>query len=187
MKRTKKLSHPIYNLLINRNLDRFTVIQARDELQKSTDDRFDDANDARRYVYRQINHLVSNGYLKTVGNGREKLYIKTEAFNLGSFSKKTVKKYQRNMIKVEKSVQITQTEKYIKALEKERIQYKSELSVILAEEQEYHRLMNRFIDKKELLMPIYTQAKERSETTLGKINALTSVLNAMHNQMPEQY
>ncbi|ELA9350894.1 hypothetical protein QUN95_000543 [Vibrio parahaemolyticus] len=87
MKRTKKLSHPIYNLLINQNLDRFTVTQARDELQKSID-RFANANDARKYVYRQINHLVSNGYLRTVGNGRTKLYVKTEAFNLGSFSKK---------------------------------------------------------------------------------------------------
>lgn len=33
-------------------------------------------------------------------------------------------------------------------------------------------------------MPIYTQAKERSETTLGKINALTSVLNIVQNQIP---
>jgi len=182
MKKTKKLSHPIYNLLINQNLDRFTVTQARDALQKSIDC-FDNANDARKYVYRQINHLVSNGYLKTVGTGRAKLYIKTEAFNLGSFSKKMVKKFQCEAIKPEKITQIGDTEKYIETLKKERIQYKSELSVTFAEEQEYSRLMSRFPDKKELLMSVYTQAKERSETTLGKINALTSVLNIMQKQI----
>ncbi len=182
MKRTKKLSHPIYNLLINQNLDRFTVTQARDELQK-TNDCFDNGNDARKYVYRQINHLVSNGYLKTVGNGRARLYIKTEAFNLGSFSKKMVKKFQCEAIKSQKTTQIGQTEECIETLKKECIQYKSELSVTFAEEQEYRRLMNRFPDKKELLMPIYTQAKERSEMILGKVNALTSVLNIMKKQM----
>ncbi|EHH1280151.1 hypothetical protein PVB89_002583 [Vibrio parahaemolyticus] len=183
MKRTKKLSHPIYNLLINQNLDRFTVTQARDELQKSID-RFANANDARKYVYRQINHLVSNGYLRTVGNGRTKLYVKTEAFNLGSFSKKMVKKYQCETINTEKMVQ---NEKYIEILEKERIQYKRELLVTFAEEQEYNRLMSRFPDKKDLLMPIYTKAKERSETTLGKINALTSMLNIMQDQIPLEF
>ncbi|MGI9838783.1 hypothetical protein [Vibrio parahaemolyticus] len=182
MNRTKKLSHPIYNLLVNQGLDRFTVTQARDELQKSID-RFGNANDARKYVYRQINHLVFNGYLKTVGHGRTKLYIKTEAFNLDSFSKKIVEKYQRETIRTEKIVQIGQTEKYIETLEKERIRYKSELSVTFAEEQEYCRLMSRFPDKKQLLMPIYTKTKERSETTLGKINALTNVLNIMQNQI----
>ncbi|EGQ8276863.1 hypothetical protein GT901_20695 [Vibrio parahaemolyticus] len=183
MKRTKKLSHPIYNLLINHNLDRFTVTQARDVLQQSIDC-FDNANDARKYVYRQVNRLVSNGYLKTVGNGRAKQYIKTEAFNLSSFSKKMVKKYQCETMVPEKTTQISQNEKYIETLQKERIRYKSELSVTFAEEQEYCRLMSRFPDKKELLMPIYTQAKERSETTLGKINALTSVLNIVQNQIP---
>lgn len=182
VKRTKKLSHPIYNLLINRNLDRFTVIQARDELQQSSD-RFEDDNEARKYIYRQINHLVSNGYLKTLGDGRKKLYIKTEAFNLSSFSKKTVKRYKRRSSEDEKCVQAVQTEQYIEALEKERVQYKTELSVTYAEEQEYSRLMSRFPDKKELLMPIYVQAKERSETTLGKINALTSVLNVMQSHL----
>lgn len=182
VKRTKKLSHPIYNLLINRDLDRFTVIQARDELQQSSD-RFEDDNEARKYIYRQINHLVSNGYLKTLGEGREKLYIKTEAFNLGSFSKKTVKRYKRRSSEDGKCVQGVQTAQYIEALEKERFQYKTELSITYAEEQEYSRLMNRFPDKKELLMPIYVQAKERSETTLGKINALTTALNVIQNSV----
>lgn len=80
-------------------------------------------------------------------------------------------------------MQGVQTAQYIEALEKERFQYKTELSVTYAEEQEYSRLMNRFPDKKELLMPIYVQAKERSDTTLGKINALTTALNVIQNSV----
>ncbi|ELA9350895.1 hypothetical protein QUN95_000544 [Vibrio parahaemolyticus] len=95
-----------------------------------------------------------------------------------------VKKYQCETINTEKMVQ---NEKYIEILEKERIQYKRELLVTFAEEQEYNRLMSRFPDKKDLLMPIYTKAKERSETTLGKINALTSMLNIMQDQIPLEF
>ncbi len=176
MKKIKKLSYPIYSILINQNLDRFTVTQARDALQKSVNC-FDNENDARKYVYRQINQLVSSGYLKTVGNGRAKLYMKTEAFNLSSFSVKVVKKFQCRAMKLEKEAQNSQAKIYIETLKHECIQYRRELSIILAEMQEYNRLMNRFPDKKELLISIYTQANERSEVVTGKINALTNALN----------
>ncbi|MZI94727.1 hypothetical protein F9817_16220 [Vibrio sp. CAIM 722] len=182
MKRTKKLSQPIYNLLIKNKLDRFTVLQARDELQNSQD-RFQDDNEARKYIYRQVSSLVLNGYLKTTGKGRNKLYIKTDAFFLGTFACKTYKYLENEPnVMVQKNTDI-QNNNYIATLKKERLRYQSEFSIASHEKEEFDKLMERFPDKQELLMPVFEQIKGRSEMMLGKINAITAALKVI--QLPE--
>lgn len=168
----------MYNLLIKKGLNEFTIVQARDELVKETD-RFKDMNEARKYVYRQVSSLVTKGYLEVKGSGRHKRYSKTELCDHITFVEKSEIKI-RPKRKAAKTTKIeTFNRREFLSLEKERNQYQGELSISLAEVEEYKVLIERFPDKKELLHPMISSAKERSATMLGKVNALTAVLAAL--------
>lgn len=61
----------------------------------------------------------------------------------------------------------------------ERNEYKGELEIVLGEMDEYQSIVSRFPNLEKRLAPIHQQAKERAALLLGKINALTTVLNTL--------
>lgn len=183
MKQIKKLSQPIYNLLINIELDKFTVTQARDEMQKSEYSISDD-NQARMYIYRQLHRLVANGLLRTEGEERDKVYCKTELFNQFRF---VIKPTKSQVIKKRKPGAVVNkiAERVVNKadmLEKECNEIQANLSVSLAEVEEYQQLMVRFPDTKSLLHSVFEREKERSVQLLAKLNTRTYLLNALKSQ-----
>nr|SHN97597.1 Putative uncharacterized protein [Moritella viscosa] len=62
-------------------------------------------------------------------------------------------------------------------LSKEKKTYEAELAISLSEVEEFKDLMQRFPKQNDLFKPFYLETRERSVQLLGKVNALTKVLN----------
>jgi hypothetical protein len=184
MNREKKLSQPMYNLLITNNLNDFTVTQARDQLQK-TEYAFSDGVAARKFIYCQLLRLVATGFLHASGENREKKYKKTNLFNQFVFASKPVKKRKSDKIDDTNTVLLEEPKSEIKAslLKKECNEIQANLAVSLAEIDEYRDLMNRFPEAKNLLATVFRQEKERSVKLLAQLNTRTYLLNALQVQV----
>ncbi|MCG3726950.1 hypothetical protein [Vibrio cincinnatiensis] len=174
MNKTPKLLKPMYNLLIEKNMDNFSILQARDELLKSTG-RFSDETEARKFIHRQVHHLASKGYLVILGTGRQKRFKKTELFHKTNFSVRT-ENPKSVKIKEESNEPPTKRLDDHIVLIKERNQYQGELAISLAEAEEYKALLGRFPDRSTLLFQLHSAAKEKAATILGKMNAVNALI-----------
>ena len=176
MSKTTKLNKSMYNLLIEKNMDHFSILQARDELLKSIE-RFNDKTEARKFIHRQVHHLASIGYLEILGTGREKRFKKTELFNKTEFSVRSEQSKPKSVrIKHESNEPPTKILDDHIVLIKERNQYQGELAISLAEAEEYKALLGRFPDRSTLLFPLHSAAKEKAATILGKMNAVNALI-----------
>ena len=179
MNKTPKLLKSMYNLLIEKNMDSFSILQARDELLKSTD-RFSDENEARKFIHRQVHHLASKGYLIILGAGRQKRFKKTDLFNKTEFSVRTENpqpKHTNRKNELNKQTFVRHGD-YVVLLE-ERNQYQGELAISRAEAEEYKALLGRFPERSSLLFPLHSAAKDRSATILGKMNAVNALISSI--------
>ncbi|HHC7267565.1 TPA: hypothetical protein ACN30M_001328 [Vibrio parahaemolyticus] len=185
MNQTPKLLKPMYNLLIEKNMDNFSILQARDELLKSKD-RFSDETQARKFIYRQVHHLASKGYLVIQGAGRQKRFKKTELFHKAEFSVRTDKSKPKSVNTNHESNERSpaRNDDHI-VLIKERNQYQGELAISLAETEEYKALLGRFPDRSSLLYPLHSAAKERAATILGKMNAVNALISSIEQDGTE--
>ncbi|MDF4990398.1 hypothetical protein P3674_22055, partial [Vibrio parahaemolyticus] len=74
MKRSTKISAMMHKLLIEKEMDGFSVVELRDAFI-STDNSGTDPDEARRMVYRQIRRFTNNSWLITEGKGQKKRYF----------------------------------------------------------------------------------------------------------------
>ena len=174
----------LHFLLVIKQMDNFTVTQAKDALLREQSE-FTDAVETRKFIYRQLTRNVAKGLLKRTNKvnkgSKEVIYSKTELFfNLeivpssrGS-SAKSIEIINNNSTnaKVEK-LQITE---YQDELKKDLLTYEIDLNTVLEEAKEYKRLTARYPKLHEQLQLHHTQAKEKSIKLLGKINALQTLL-----------
>ena len=173
MKQIKRLSKPARNSLIKKGVNEFANVQAQDGVVKKTDHSKGIYEDGE-YVYHQISDQVINGYLEKKGEKQHKLCEKVGLCEQMNFVSEVEATKAEETINKEPC-----SYSELLSLEKERDQYLERLSVLLAEEEEYAELIQRFPHTKELLQPVIANAKYRSATVLGKINALTSALEVL--------
>ncbi len=79
MKRATKISAMMHKLLIEKEMDGFSVVELRDAFV-CTDNGSTDKDEARRMVYRQIRRFMENNWLKCEGKGQKKRYFQTTQF-----------------------------------------------------------------------------------------------------------
>lgn len=165
---------PMYNLLIKSNLNNFSVLQARDELLKMPNF-IGDPNEARKFIHRQVNHLVASGYLDVTGTGRAKRFTKSALFYQVKFIAKANHRtcFPKQPLKLQLELQASSD---YQLLVEERNQYHGELAMSQAEAEEYETLLRRFPEKESILHPLKIEAIERSSMILGKMKALTALL-----------
>ncbi|MCG9611080.1 hypothetical protein L1D41_15610 [Vibrio harveyi] len=169
MKRSIKISAVMHKLLIEKRMDGFSVIEARDV---SLNDGCGTQNldEARKKVYRQIWQYQQRGWLRSEGEGRNKRYFQTEQFlDLEVVPRR---KSEREALRKECSPDYS-------ILLRESNEYKGELEIVLGEIDEYQSLRCRFPELESRLTPLLQQARERSAHLLGKINGLTNLLNTL--------
>ncbi|MEF1290089.1 hypothetical protein [Vibrio sp. M260118] len=171
MKRATKISAMMHKLLIEKEMNGFSVVELRDAFV-STDNGSTDKNEARRMVYRQIRRFMENNWLKCEGKGQKKRYFQTTQFKNLQVKPKT----QTTRLDMHSSPDYS-------VLVLERSQYKAELEIVLSEIDEYQSLMRRFKDLEIKLNPLLEQAKERSAQLLGKVNVLTNALNTLSGEV----
>lgn len=167
MRRSIKISAEMYNLLIERTLDDFSVIELRNEFIVLKGSNID-SDEARKKVYRQILRFLKQGWLRYEGSGRQKRYFQTNTFKALHVEPKS------------KNVESEITSKHnYPMLISELKQYKGDLEVIWGEIEEYQSLNRRFPELEEKITPLLEQTKERSAHILGKVNVLTHVLETL--------
>lgn len=171
MMQSKKINAHMFNLLIKKEMDDFSVTEARDALMELSKE-FKNLEETRKYVYRQILAFERKGWLVTTGHSRAKKYQKTEL--LKSIS--VVPRKLKNDLRQETPSQTHQENADLKILLKEKNKYEGELAIVLGEIEEYQSLMERFPKKTDFFLPMFTETKDHSAKLLGKINALSRVL-----------
>ncbi|CAK3469122.1 Transcriptional regulator VspR [Vibrio crassostreae] len=167
MKRFTKISAIMHKLLIEKEMDGFSVTELRDASISISSDHTE-PGEARKIVYRQILRFIQNDWLKSEGTGQKKRYFQTELF-------KTLRVAPKPEV-VE--IEIPSINDY-SILRRERSQYKGELEIVLGEIEEYQSLSHRFPELKVKLAPPLERAKERSAHLIGKVNVLTNVLKTL--------
>ncbi|WP_217517180.1 hypothetical protein [Vibrio metschnikovii] len=169
MKKVIRINPYMFNLLIEKGMDDFSVIDARDALLNSRVI-FPSKDDARKYIYKQLLSFEEKGWLSTIGTHRSKRYHQTSEFKA-----LTVKPRVASNNKVNVDPIVTQTaDTPLNVLEQEKKQYEGELEITLGEIEEYQSLLTRFPHNRQKMQPLFNTARERSAKLLGKINALTN-------------
>ncbi|WP_392340681.1 hypothetical protein [Moritella marina] len=167
-KKALKVTSLIYSVLINDDLDHFTVSQMRDAYLAKVSSGIDQ-NEARKIVYRQILRLQKLGMLSKLSsdNVKEHCYNKTELFY--QVGLRTVKDQD---IKLD-----YQSSPKANGLLEERLKRcEVDLLTSIAESEEYMRLHESLPELKEHLESQYVQSRECSSKLLGKIKAIKSVI-----------
>lgn len=167
MKRSRRIDAIMHKLLIEKELNGFTVVEARDELL-SINSEPTDINEARKKVYRQILRFEKHKWLRSEGAGRTKTYFQTDLF----------KKLFENSNKGAQSdpTQLIPNHDY-SVLIQECNEHKGELEIVLGEVDEFKSITKRFPELEARLAPLHQQTKERAAFLLGKVNVLTKVIN----------
>lgn len=167
MKRSMKISNEMHKLLIEKEMDGFSVVEIRDAFV-SINNSCIDLDDARRKVYRQILRLVKNNWLRSEGTGQKKRYFQTDLFN----------GIRNNLVQKDTPITISGISDY-SVLRHERNQYKGELEIVFGEINEYQSLCSRFPELESKLAPHLERARDHSAQLLGRVNVLTNVLNTL--------
>ncbi|MEZ9710048.1 hypothetical protein AB4254_15325 [Vibrio breoganii] len=168
MKKVTRINPHMFNLLIKTGIDNFSVTEARDALINSTVT-FTSADDARKYVYKQILSFEEKGWLSATGARREKRYHQTNAFKALSIEPRAAKNRKAKVT----PMAIQTPNLSLNELEQEKKQYEGELAITLGEIEEYQSLLTRFPNNKQDIQPLFNAAREHSAKLLGRINALT--------------
>ncbi len=161
----------MYKLLVEDNLDGFSVIEARNaSLQMDSIDK--NPVEARKQIYRQILHFEKKGWLQAEGIGRNKRYYQTNSFKCLTFFPKVS----------HESVYINKHhlfEKGYSILENELELHQRELGIVQGEIEEYLSLTARFPELEQSLSLMLQRSQKRSFSLLGKVNVLKSVVNEL--------
>lgn len=173
MTRSYKINAVMYKLLIEKEMDDFSVLELRDASLLIEGAKLN-LEEARKVIYRQILRFEKNNWLQSEGVGRKKRYFQTDLFRSINVKQKAVRK--------ELLSSLNSTPDY-SVLRHERNEYKAELEIVLGEIEEYQSLNRRFPELEQRLKPLLQQAREHSAHLLGKVNVLTNVLNTISSDI----
>lgn len=179
--RPRKIDQFLYRILVEKSLDRFTVIQLRDAyLEESL--LSISPKEARNRVYGLIRRYTTQGLFvkKTTGNSRKSIYSKTPKFLQAQFYCNSTKETYSNR----ERVNICPPQN-IGEIEKRLNQYQVDLLASIAESEEYMKLYETNPELREALEPNYHQAREQSSKLLGQIRALKAVISHYEYQSDE--
>jgi hypothetical protein len=176
MRHSQKINTYIHKLLIEKKMDGFSVIEARDTAQLF-DESPEDTDEVRKIVYRQIRLCETNGWLRSEGSSRQKRYFKTDLFNSLSFEPR--KKRPRKTTSVISSPNQSTHDYSELAIERNKI--KGELAVTLGEIEKYKTLKEQYPEQSQLIARLHAAANEQAALFMGNIDAITKVLSSLRH------
>jgi|GEM_PF-3195954 len=160
-----KLNETMKILLVENELNNFSMIEIRDAYQKAfPSDK--SSGEIRKYLYRQLYRLKTEGYLKTEGdeNSQNIVYSKTDLFEL---------------VEQTSTVKHTKKSREIINLESDLIQLEVDLSASIAEAEEYNKYISLYPHHKSLIMPRLKATREKSSSLLGKVAAAKGFIDVL--------
>lgn len=174
MNKKHRINREIYQTLSQSSLNHFSVIGVRNSIQANSS-HFGNSNNARLYVSRQLHLLEKLGLMSSKGSGRSKVFSKTALFHETEFElvdKRSTKSQTTQRVTTDQSAVGT-------TLEKEKHDIEAELTVTLAEIDEYKKLMNRSEELSHLLKPSYLSTTRKSALLLAKLNVWSDALRVI--------
>jgi len=177
MKRSQKINVYIYKLLIDKKMDGFSIVEARD-IARMFPESPRDINELRKIIYRQISKCIKSGWLRCEGSGREKRYYKTDDFYALSFEPRKPRLKKRTF-QVSSTNQVSND---YSELTVERKRLKGELEVTLGEIEKYNVLKEQYPEQFQLLERLQVAANEKAALFMGNINAITNMLNSLSHE-----
>ncbi|CAK4068622.1 hypothetical protein [Vibrio sp. 16] len=167
MKETYKIDSVMSKLLIDNEMDGFSVVKLRDEALK-LDETSDDIDAERKRIYRQILRFLKKGWLRSQGEGRSKIYFVTDEFKALQTQPKDNRSRKKTINFNGQSI-----------LREELRQSQGELEIALGEIDEYQSLIDRFPELVISLGEHLSAKRIHSARLLGKVNALSNALNSL--------
>ena len=180
MKKVTRINPDMFNLLIEKGMDNFSVVEARDALFNGTST-FSSRDDARKYIYKQLLSFEEKGWLSVIGTRRDKRYHQTNEFKALTIEPRAAR---NKKVKVD-SITVQTPVCSLNTLEQEKKHHEGELAITLGEIEEYQSLLTRFPSNKHDMEPLFNAARERSAKLLGRINALTNWMQVAQSKAPQ--
>jgi hypothetical protein len=177
MSHTIKLNEHIYYLLIDKNLNHFTVTSLRDELLRCSSI-YNDPLEARLFVYKQIRYLAKQNLLFRDDNRSpmRAIYSKTLFFKASDFIKKIRKcRVEYLHFKLQNNSQSSHFEGELNQAKK---LHENEMLIVASEIKEYQRLMNKYPQNIEPILQFYEKGQIRLLSLKGKLVALKNIQGA---------
>ncbi|MFT5759752.1 MAG: hypothetical protein ACI9LM_004531 [Alteromonadaceae bacterium] len=171
MTQTIKLNEHIYFLLIEKNLDHFTVTSLRDELLRCSSI-YNDPLEARLLVYKQICRLSKKNLLVRDNNRSPMrvIYSKSALFKSTDFVK-TIKKHRIDDVTLN-TKKVNQETQFNIDLQVIKNRYDAEMVIIKGELAEYQDLMRVYPHKSEAILLLLKDANLHLLSMKGKLAAL---------------
>lgn len=171
-----KINQDIFNALNRCNSDRFNIIEIRNMIQKESD-QYENSSVARLFVARSLERLLSLGVLQATGKGRNRTFSKTDNFDSTKFK---VAPKRNKLITREQILNTTEWDEAKAQLEAERHDITAELTVVLAEIDEYQGLMKRFNSLQSFIQPSYQEATNKSAKLMAQLNVWTNTISLIN-------
>ncbi|OED65766.1 hypothetical protein A165_09835 [Vibrio tasmaniensis ZS-17] len=172
------LNEYIHILLIDKELDGFSVPVIRDEMLKLTG-KFGNSTSTRKFVYRQLIQLVKYDLLSTRGEGRKKTYHKTQRFQDAKFVNKPGNETDTDKLEA------FEMEGGLKELMHEKARCVAELEFAVAGINEYRSLADRLPSFHLELLAKSEQSRERSVQYTVKLEALIYAIELYQDKEPK--
>ncbi|HBY87760.1 MAG TPA: hypothetical protein DEO86_18045 [Colwellia sp.] len=172
MSKTIELNEYIYCLLIEKDLNNFTITTLRDRLLALTLV-YKTPAEARVFVYRQVASLAKRKLLVRDKNPSPKRaqYSKTLLFKTSAFIK--LQKHPTTELLSSK------TSRNTKCFETELAQAKkiheTEILMVVSEIEEYQRLMNKFPESRGPILQFHDKGQMKLLSLKGKLAALNNI------------
>ncbi len=170
----------LHSLLVIKQMNAFTVSEAKDALLREHAE-FTDDKQTRMFIYRQLSRNIEKGLITRADRFddgvKQVIYSKTEKFLASKIIpiKRTSKPKKVTIRK--KAVKAVKMVNYKTELKNELIAYEIDLNTTLEEAKEYKRLSARFPELQAKLQQHQLQAKSKSIKLLGKVHALQKLLD----------
>lgn len=169
------LIQPLYQILVEEQLDDFSVLELRDRFMALSDPQLDKAT-ARRFVYRHILRLVNKKLLNKVAiEGCQKTrYQKSALFAKTSWN---ITQDEHTISPSESDATWENKRAFPKTILQERLeQCESDFLACLHEFETYQDLSSEFPHLKESLHDVRRKTKVQSSKLVGEIRAIKMAL-----------
>ncbi len=172
-----RVNREIYEIISLPTMEEFRATQIRN-LMPQISKHFSNKDTARLYVSRQLERLEKRGLLESQGERQNRTYKKTNMFAEAHFILKD-KRVMANRVNVAKPLGDSADKP---RLIDEKKDIESNLTIALAEVDEYKILMNRSKSLHNLLLPSHADAVNKAAALVAKINVWTDAIKLVTQQ-----
>ncbi|PSV84933.1 hypothetical protein [Photobacterium iliopiscarium] len=136
-------------------------------------------NTTRLFASRHLTELEDKGVLTSTGIRHGKRFKKCDDYHLIKFETKQPRKNQHVKPVVKNQIDKLDaiSESCIKNLKTQKATMEAELSIKLAETEQYQAMIEQFPETAFLALKLHSEAKENAATIVGKIRAISNVLS----------